>query len=187
MYASTAVADEILRTALDVVRAGDRALREALDELPAAIYVTDADGFVTYFNPACIDFAGRIPEVGQDRWCVTWKLYTDDGEFLPHEECPMAVAIKTRFPVRGLTAVAERPDGTRVNFQPYPTPVLGEDGELLGAVNMLIDVTDSRQAEFLRSQARRCRRLAASVGDAQTAETLNLMAEEYDDKACLLG
>jgi hypothetical protein len=137
--------------------------------------------------PACIDFAGRMPEVGQDRWCVTWKLYTDDGEFLPHEECPMAVAIKTRFPVRGLTAVAERPDGTRVNFQPYPTPVLGEDGELLGAVNMLIDVTDNRQAEFLRSQARRCRRLAASVGDAQTAETLNLMAEEYDDKARLLG
>jgi hypothetical protein len=65
--------------------------------------------------------------------------------------------------------------------------VLGEGGELLGAVNMLIDVTDSRQAEFLRSQARRCRRLAASVGDTQTAETLNLMAEEYDDKARLLG
>ena len=52
---------------------------------------------------------------------------------------------------------------------------------------MLIDVTDSRQAEFLRSQARRFRRLAASVGDTQTAETLNLMAEEYDDKARLLG
>jgi PAS domain-containing protein len=63
MYASTAVADEILRTALEVVRAGDRALREALDELPAAIYVTDADGFVTYFNPACIGFTGRMPVV----------------------------------------------------------------------------------------------------------------------------
>ena len=186
MYASTAVADEILRSALDVVRMGDDALHAALDELPAAIYVTDTEGLVTYFNPACVDFAGRTPAVGQDRWCVTWKLYTDEGEFLPHDECPMAVAIKTKFAIRGVTAVAERPDGTRVNFRPYPTPVISEDGELLGAVNMLIDVTDSRQAEFLRAQARKCRRLAASITDVQTAETLSLMAAEYDEKARLL-
>ncbi len=50
-------------------------LRAALDELPAAIYVTDAEGVITYFNPACIDFTGRRPEVGQDRWCVTWRLW----------------------------------------------------------------------------------------------------------------
>jgi PAS domain S-box-containing protein len=187
MYASTVVADEILQTALDVVGMGDDALHAALDELPAAIYVTDTEGVVTYFNPACIDFAGRTPVLGQDRWCVTWKLFTDEGEFLPHDECPMAVAIKTKFPVRGVTAVAERPDGTRVNFRPYPTPVIGEDGELRGAVNMLIDVTDSRQAEFLRSQARKCRRLAASVSDNQTADTLSLMASEYDEKARSLG
>ena len=135
MYASTAVVDEILRTALDVVGMGDDALHAALDELPAAIYVTDTEGLVTYFNPACVDFAGRTPAVGQDRWCVTWKLYTDEGEFLPHDECPMAVAIKTKFAIRGVTAVAERPDGTRVNFRPYPTPVISEDGELLGAVD----------------------------------------------------
>jgi hypothetical protein len=64
------------------------------------------------------NFAGRTPAVGRDRWCVTWKPYTDEGEFLPHDECPMAVAIKTKFAVRGVTAVAERPDGTRVNSGP---------------------------------------------------------------------
>ena len=58
----------------------------------------------------------------------------------------IAKTVALRVSVRGLTAVAERPDGTRVNFQPYPTPVLGEDGELLGAVNMLIDVTASKRA-----------------------------------------
>jgi PAS domain-containing protein len=74
MYTSAAVADEILQTTLDVVRVGDRGLYAALDDLPAAIYVTDANGFVTYFNPAFIGFAGRTPAVGQDRWCVTWRL-----------------------------------------------------------------------------------------------------------------
>src|SRR5689334_537795 len=152
--------DAMLEQALTAIGAGDQALREALDQLPAAIYVTDADGVVTYFNPACIDFTGRRPEVGQDRWCVTWRLYTNAGEFLPHDECPMAVAINTRRPIRGVTAVAERPDGTRVTFRPYPTPVFDRDGRFAGAVNLLEDVTDEVRAGDFLAQARRCRRLA---------------------------
>jgi PAS domain-containing protein len=173
----------MLHLATDAVQSGEDALLSALDRLPAAIYVTDPDGLITYYNPACIEFAGRVPAVGSDRWCVTWKLYTEDGIFLPHDQCPMAVAILEQRPVRGIAAVAERPDGSRVNFMPYPTPIFDTQGKLLGAVNMLIDVTDSRQAEFLRSQARKCRRLALSVCDQRTADTLTLMAGEYEQKA----
>lgn len=144
MLPSTAVADEILRTVVHFVAQGDRAQFLALDIFPAALYVTDADGLITYFNPACIGFAGRQPAVGRDRWCVTWKLYTDEGDFLPHDQCPMAVAIKTGAAVRGATAIAERPNGTRIQFMPFPTPVMSADGKLLGAVNMLVDVTDRR-------------------------------------------
>ena len=186
MYASTATADRILDLATEAMQTGEDSLLAALDQLPAAIYVTDPDGVITYYNPACIDFAGRVPTVGSDRWCVTWKLYTEDGNFLPHEKCPMAVAILEQRPVRGVSAVAERPDGSRVNFMPYPTPIFGTAGNLLGAVNILVDVTDSRQAEFLRSQARKCRRLALSVCDRQTADTLTLMAAEYEQKADML-
>jgi PAS domain S-box-containing protein len=178
----------MLQRALGAALAGGQALREALDELPAAIYVTDADGVITYFNPACIDFTGRRPEVGADRWCVTWRLHTNAGEFLPHDECPMAVAINTQRPIRGVTAVAERPDGTRVNFRPYPTPIFDKDGKFAGAVNLLEDVTDEVRAEDFRAQARRCRRLANAVADDVAADTLSRMAEEYEAKAAeLLG
>jgi PAS domain-containing protein len=183
MQASPVTEDRILHLAIEAVQKGEDALRSALDQLPAAIYVTDPDGLITYYNPACINFAGRVPTVGSDRWCVTWKLYTDDGDFLPHDQCPMAVAILEKRSIRGVTAIAERPDGSRVNFMPYPTPIFDSEGKLLGAVNMLVDVTDRRQAEFLRSQARRCRRLAISVCDQQTADTLTLMAAEYEQKA----
>jgi PAS domain-containing protein len=142
----SAAVDEILRTVVHVVRQGDRAQLLALDIFSAALYATDACGVVTYFNPACVGFAGRQPTVGQDRWCVTWKLYTDEGDFLPHDQCPMAVAIRTSAAVRGTAAIAERPNGTRVNFMPFPTPVLGEDGKLLGAVNMLVDISDNRKS-----------------------------------------
>src|SRR5665213_217754 len=88
---------EVLSAALDALREKqDDELKAALDQLPAPIYVTDAEGFITYFNPSCVGFAGRTPAIGKDQWCVTWKLYTDDGKFLPHDSCPMADAIKAK-------------------------------------------------------------------------------------------
>jgi PAS domain S-box-containing protein len=186
VYETDFPAEAILDRAIAVLKTGDETLLSALDTLPAPIYVTDPHGVVRYFNPACIDFAGRTPVVGEDRWCVTWKLYTEIGDFLPHDRCPMAEAIHTQQMVRGVVAIAERPNGTRVHFLPYPTPLFGSDGTFRGAVNMLIDVTDSRQAASLRAQAERCRRLARSVNDGRTSEALGHLAEEYDGKALLL-
>jgi PAS domain S-box-containing protein len=182
---NTAVED-ILEQALAAVTAGDEALRRVLDQVAAPIYVTDVDGVITYFNPACIDFTGRRPEVGKDKWCVTWRLYTNEGEVLPHDQCPMAVTIYTQKPLRGVSAVAERPDGTRVVFRPYPTPIFDNDGVFLGAVNLLEEMIDDVRAENLLAQARRCRRLANSVDDVRAAETLMRMAEEYEAKAAAL-
>jgi PAS domain S-box-containing protein len=179
--------EQMVERAVRAAPDGNATLRAALDELPAAIYVTDAEGVITYFNPACIDFTGRRPEVGQDRWCVTWRLYTNAGEYLPHDQCPMAVAIDTRKPIRGVSAVAERPDGTRVVFRPYPTPIFDQDGQFAGAVNLLEDVTDEVRAADLLAQARRCRRLANGVTDGQAAETLYRMADEYEVKAAEVG
>lgn len=175
--------EEMVGLAVAAAGRGELELHAILASLPAPIYVTDADGWITYYNNACIDFAGRTPALGADRWCVTWKLFGEDGSFLPHEDCPMAVAIKEKRAVRGAVAAAERPDGTRVMFTPYPTPLIGDDGEVAGAVNILIDVTDRRQAGELRAQAMRCRRLAHSLTDRQAVDTLLVMADEYDAKA----
>jgi PAS domain-containing protein len=175
--------EEMVGVALAAARQGRPALEAALQALPAPVYTADTAGYVTFFNDACIGFTGRTPEIGKDRWCVTWKLYSRDGAPLAHEDCPMAVAIRQGRAIRDVVAVAERPDGTRVMFAPYPTPLLDETGHIEGAVNILIDVTDERQAGELRFQARRCRRLAASLTDQQVIDTLLLMAKEYDDKA----
>ena len=180
-------ADGVLDTALDVLKSGDAGFLAVLDTLPAAIYLTDKNGVITYFNSACVKLAGRTPVVGRESWCVTWKIYTTDGEFLPHDQCPMAVAIREKRLIRGVEAVAERPDGTRVNFVPYPTPLFDPEGNLVGAVNMLIDVTENRQqARFLHDQAGRCRQLAGASVDQQTVETLTLMAAKYDEHALKL-
>jgi two-component sensor histidine kinase len=59
----------------------------------------------------------------------------------------MAVALKEGRPIRDAEAVAERPDGTRVPFIPYPTPLRDADGKLVGAINMLADISERKQAE----------------------------------------
>jgi PAS domain-containing protein len=132
------ITDEILAGAASALALRAHDAHHLLDAYAAATYVTDEEGMVIYANEACEGFAGRAPVLGKDRWCVTWKLYTDDGAFLPHDQCPMAVAIREKRPVRGASAVAERPDGVRVPFRPFPTPIFGRDGRLVGAVNVLM-------------------------------------------------
>jgi len=124
----------------------EKAFRNLLQALPAAIYTTDANGRITFFNRACIEFAGRTPKIG-DMWCVTWKLFSPDGTPLAHEDCPMAIALKENRQIRNVEAIAERPDGSRIYFMPYPTPLRDETGKLIGAVNMLVDITTRKQAE----------------------------------------
>jgi PAS domain S-box-containing protein len=125
----------------------EQRFREMIDALPAAIYTTDAEGWLTHFNPAAVEFAGRVPELGTDRWCVSWKLYHSDGTPMPHDTCPMAVALKEGRPVRGAMAIAERPDGTRAWFEPYPTPIRDSRGRIVGGINMIIDITDRKRVE----------------------------------------
>ena len=102
--------------------AGEARFEELLEALPAAIYTTDAAGRITFFNQAAVELSGRTPRLGIDQWCVTWRLCWPDGRPLPHDECPMAMALKQDRPIRGVEAVVERPDGTRVRILPYPTP-----------------------------------------------------------------
>jgi PAS domain S-box-containing protein len=129
------------------LRDSEQRLTELLAAIPAAIYTTDAQGKITYFNQAAVEFSGRTPVLGSDEWCVTWKLFMPDGTPLPHDQCPMAIALKEGRAVRGAEAVAERPDGTRVPFIPFPTPLLDASGRVTGAINMLVDISERRQAE----------------------------------------
>lgn len=131
----------------DALRAKDEQIRFILDSLPAAVYTTDAQGKITYYNQAAAELAGREPRIGEDEWCVTFRLFTADGKPMPHAECPMAVALKEDRPIRGVEAMAQRPDGTIFPFLPFPTPLHNHKGELVGAVNMLIDISQRKESE----------------------------------------
>jgi PAS domain S-box-containing protein len=173
------------------VREHERRFRELIEALPAAIYTTDAAGRITYYNSAAVAMWGHRPPLGSSEWCGSWKLFWPDGTPLPHDQCPMAIALKEDRPVRGTEAVAERPDGTRVPFIPYPTPIHDEAGKLIGAVNMLVDISDRKHAEeqqalLVRELHHRVKNTLATV-QAIMGSTARAVDNIEDFKTALFG
>ena len=141
-----------------------------IDILPAAIYLTDAAGRITYFNEAAATLWGCRPQLNSDQWCGSWRLLRPDGTVLPHDQCPMALALKEGRPNRGNRAIAERPDGTRVPFMAFPTPIYDASGALIGAVNVLVDMSEHQRAERIE---RRLGAIVKSSDDAIISKDLN--------------
>ncbi|HEY7384098.1 MAG TPA: HWE histidine kinase domain-containing protein [Beijerinckiaceae bacterium] len=170
----------------DILR--ERRFHQLLEALPAAVYTTDAAGRLTYYNHAAAELWGQRPDLGTTAWCGSWKLYGPDGTPLPHEACPMARALKENRPIRGVEAIVERPDGVRVPFLPYPTPLHDEAGTLVGAVNMLIDISERKRAEehqalLIRELHHRVKNTLATVQAimGSTARTASSIAE-FEEK-----
>ncbi|MEP6870382.1 MAG: ATP-binding protein [Anaerolineaceae bacterium] len=125
--------------------------RNLVQSLGVPIYTTNPTGQIEFFNQAAVRLWGRTPVPEEEFWCGSFKLFSVDGTPLDHDECPMAIALKEDREVRGVEIIVERPDGTRANILPFPTPLHNPEGELIGAVNVLTDITEQKrtQAELL--------------------------------------
>ncbi len=116
----------------------------------AALYATDAEGTITFFNEPAASLWGVRPVLGESKWCGSWKIFAIDGQSLPHDRCPMAVCLTENRPIKNAEIVVERPDGGRSWVVVNPRPIIDREGRITGAVNTLVDVTDMREAEHAR-------------------------------------
>src|SRR5262245_55379837 len=158
---------------------------EAIELLPAAVYMTDAEGRLTFYNQAAAELWGYRPELGTTKWCGSWRLYWADGRPMAHDACPMAVALKEGRPVRGAEAIAERPDGSRVRFVPYPTPLMHAEGKVTGAINLLVDVTERHQSDL---ESAKLAAIVTASEDAIVSKTIDGRITSWNPAATrLLG
>lgn len=123
-----------------------RHVRELQPDSPA-IYICDRDGFIKYYNKAALALWGRKPEIGKDLWCGSWKIFTADGSPTSFEECPMARSMKLGISIRGEEILIERPDGKRLNVMPHPDPIFDTNGHVVGAINILVDITRLKETQ----------------------------------------
>lgn len=127
-----------------------------LDRLPAAAYTCDAQGLITYFNQRAERIWGRRPTLNDpaDRFCGSYKLYTAEGSPVRHDQSWMALALKGEEH-SGHELVVERPDGSRIMTQMHASPIFDDRGKVLGAVNVMVDISERRRAEELLKEADR--------------------------------
>jgi PAS domain S-box-containing protein len=135
------------KTAEELLRLSEKRYRHLVNMLPAAVYTCDAHGRIMLYNEAAAALWGRRPIIGQDRWCGSWKIFQPDGTLLPLEECPMALAVRNGESINGQELVVEREDGSRSSVMVYPHPTRDASGNVSGAVNMVVDITERKRAE----------------------------------------
>lgn len=136
-------------------RMGDPIFRRLLDRLPAGAYLCDAEGLITYYNEHAVRLWGRAPRLNDpvDRFCGSFRLFTTDGVPIPHEECWMGLALREQREYNGHEIVIERPDGERITGLAHANPIHDDSGRLLGAVNVLVDISDQKRAELALVEA----------------------------------
>lgn len=127
----------------------EKHFRRLLDKLPTGAYMCDAEGLITYFNQHAVELWGRAPRLYDrvDRFCGSFKLFKLDGSPINHDQCWMALALKHNREFNGEEIMIERPNGSRVIGLAHANPIHDEAGRLIGAVNVLVDITERKHAE----------------------------------------
>jgi signal transduction histidine kinase len=133
----------------------DREFHRFLEKLPAAAYTCDVHGQITYFNRHAVDLWGREPKLNDpdDRFCGSFKLALADGTPVEHSECWMARALLDGKEYNGREIVVERPDGSRCAALAHVNPIHDDSGKMIGAVNVVVDISARKQAEDVLKQA----------------------------------
>ncbi len=164
-------------------------IRNLLDALPVAAYTCDNEGLITYYNQTAVEAWEREPTLFSplDRFCGSFKLYNKEGELIPHDQCWMSLALKHEKVFNGKEIVVETETGTRKTVLSHASPMYNIHGEVTGAVNVLVDISDRIALEKSLKETTARLELCSKVLDqhAIVAETeLNGVIRYVNDMYC---
>ncbi len=137
-------------------------LTSVFGALPIAIYTTDAEGRVVFYNSSAAALFGGAPGIGSTDWCSSQKLMWPDGTHMVPGKCPMSIALRERRAIQGAEAMVRRDNGSVARLFIYATPLF-EGETLIGGVNMLVELGERDRTNYLEQ------RLAAIVECSEDA------------------
>ncbi|KAA6432787.1 PAS domain S-box protein [Dyadobacter flavalbus] len=146
-----------------IIKDSEKRYKDLIETMPVAVYTIDKNGYLTLFNKAAVRLWGREPEIGADQWCGSFEMYTVDGEYMRLEESPVAIALKNQQCMTS-EAFIRKPDQSLRHIISTPQPIYDSNGDVTGAVNVLIDITERKEAELaLKTSESKFRTLANSM------------------------
>ena len=130
-------------------------LETILGQAADAIMVCDDKGRFTFANAAArhmalLDPEGTTLDITPEVWGVA---HYPNGSRIPREEWSIARALRGETTI-GREARMVRPDGSHYDVLISAAPLNNADGELVGAVAGLLDITEHKQAEEERDRLR---------------------------------
>jgi len=131
-----------------------RASDGILDMLPIATYICDARGTILQYNSRAVELWGRAPDPGQ-----THEQFAANSRFLQLDGTEatrslLSEVLETGKPVRDAERMIERSDGTRIIVSVNIDPLRDAKGNVTGAVNCFLDVTERKRMDTALEQSR---------------------------------
>ena len=154
-----------------ITTASEDYIRSLVEIMPVAMYMCNGEGLITYYNQRAVELWGRSPQLldPADRFCGSYRMFLPGGAFLPHDQCPTALAIRTGRGTRGEEVVIERPDGTVILASANIDPLYDESGRIVGAINVFEDITERKLAE---ERLQTIYKLSEAVNRAEAVEQI---------------
>ncbi|HEX6846827.1 MAG TPA: PAS domain-containing protein [Chitinophagaceae bacterium] len=168
---------------------------QLIDSLSTAVYTCDKDGNIVIYNKEAVRMWGKEPVGGINKWIGFHKLFID-GKLVDPEESPMAISIKEGRSVSVQEVVIEKPDGTMSTIIPHPHPLFDSEGNVVGGVNVLVDITERKKIEQALAEKEEISRLFIDSAPAAMAmfdkemryiSVSRRWMQEYDLKGNLIG
>ena len=166
------------------LRQSDERFRVLFDLGPVATYTVDASGTIQEFNRNAVTLWGREPLRGDssEKYCCAYKIYHPNGSLIPHIESPVSAVLQGKVEMAcDIEAILERNDGTLVSVVANVVPLKNTQGEIIGAMNCLVDMTyrknveDTLVSNIVELQAAK---LAAEQANLAKSEFLSSMSHE---------
>ncbi len=131
-----------------------RASDGILDMLPIATFICDARGTIIQYNSRAVEIWGRAPAPGQ-----THEDFNANSHFLDADgalviRSLLSEVLATGTPVRDAERVVERTDGKRIVVSVNIDPLRDAKGDLVGAVNCFLDITERKRIDTALEQSR---------------------------------
>ena len=161
------------KNAEEAVRKSEKLLQNMLEVLPVGVFLSDEKGNISQTNPAAEKIWGGARHVPLDRCDEYPGWWRNTGKRIQADEWAFARAF-----TRGETSINEEIDiecfdGTKKTILNSATPVWNDQGEIISAVAVIMDITGQVKAvDALRESEERFRNLADNISQ------LTWMADE---------
>lgn len=122
-------------------------LRKIIETIPVGLWGADESGVINLANPEVVRIWGGAKYVGLENYGMYKGSWEKSGTALAKDDWTLARAVKTGEVSDAEVVNIEAFDGAQRSIIMYATPLLDNDGDIIGAIEVNQDITELKATE----------------------------------------